>query len=112
MGTVSLRIGGRQHRIACRDGEEAHLERLGARLDAHAAAAEAASGGSTERAMLLIALMLADELHEAEAAPPPLPPTPEPEPEPALPVADDRLDAIADRLEALANALERRRPAP
>ena len=98
MGTVALRIGGKQHRIACRDGEEAHLEALGALLDRHAAAAEHASGGSAERAMLLIALMLADELQEAQAA--------------AEGVADHapRLAALAERIEALADALEQARP--
>ena len=105
MGTVSLRIGDRQHRIACRDGEEAQLQRLGAMLDRHASAAEAASGGSTERAMLLIALMLADELDEAEQviaahADRPLPAA----------LDEPRLLAIAERLEALAEALEDRRP--
>ena len=105
MGTVALHIGGRQHRIACRDGEESHLERLGAMLDRHAAAAEQASGGSGERAMLLIALMLADELHEAES-----PPAPAPVPVPAADPA--RLGDLAARLEQLAYALERQRPAP
>lgn len=102
MGAVSLTIGQRQHRIACRDGEEAHLERLGVMLDRHAAAAEQASGGSPERAMLLIALMLADELVEAEAAALP----------PPAPADEDRLDSIAGRLEALADALEKRRANP
>jgi cell division protein ZapA len=98
MGTVALRIGGKQHRIACRDGEEAHLEALGGLLDRHAAAAEHASGGSAERAMLLIALMLADELQEAQAA--------------AEGAADHapRLAALAERIEALADALEQARP--
>lgn len=98
MGTVALRVGGKLHRIACRDGEEPHLERLGAMLDRHAAAAEHASGGSAERAMLLIALMLADELQEAEQA--------------AGAARQDapRLAAIAERIEALADALEELRP--
>lgn len=110
MGTVALRIGGRQHRIACRNGEERHLERLGAMLDRHAAAAEHASGGSQERAMLLIALMLADELHEAEeqAATAPPPPAPIAQPQ----IDEERLDAITERLEILAEVLEQQRPAP
>ena len=98
MGTVTLRVGGKLHRIACRDGEEPHLEQLGVMLDRHAAAAEHASGGSTERAMLLIALMLADELTEAETA------------AHAAAEAPPRLSAIAERLEALADTLEEMRP--
>lgn len=98
MGTVALRVGGKLHRVACRDGEEPHLEQLGSLLDRHAAAAEHASGGSPERAMLLIALMLADELQEAEAA------------ASAAAVSAPRLAAIAARIEALAEGLEEARP--
>lgn len=98
MGTVALRVGGKLHRIACRDGEEPHLERLGSLLDRHAAAAEHASGGSPERAMLLIALMLADELQEAEKS------------AAAAAASAPRLAAVAARIEALADALEETRP--
>ena len=96
MGQVELTIGGRSHIVACRDGEEDTFRALGRRLELHAETAARASGQpSGERMMLFIALMLADELTEAEArggaqVPPPAP-----------------LDHIADRLEALATALER-----
>ena len=70
MAEVRLTIGGRSHVVACRDGGEADLEALGRRLDAHSAiAARAAGGQGGERTMLYIALMLADELAEAQASP-------------------------------------------
>jgi cell division protein ZapA len=96
MAAVTLRIGGRAHVVACRDGGEAQLDALGQRLDALAPAATRAAGAAGgERVMLLIALMLADALTETErnaAAPP---------------VRDATLDTIAERLEALANTLEK-----
>lgn len=118
MAEVRLSIGGRAHVVACRDGGEAALEALGRRLDEHAAvAARAAGGQGGERTMLYIALMLADELAEAEqaarAAPVPAPapapapaPPPVPAPVPAPGVSPDVLDRIAERLEHVADTLE------
>ncbi len=98
MGEVTLSIAGRAHRVACRDGDEAHLEMLGRRLDAHSEAAARASGGQgAERIMLYIALMLADQMVEAERSP-------------AGGVSPVLLDRIADRLEAVAQALEESPP--
>lgn len=94
MAEVTLRIGGRAHIVACRDGEEANLEALGRRLDAHSAtAARAAGAPGGERAMLFIALMLADELAEAERLP-------------GGGASSAALARIADRLESLADSLE------
>lgn len=97
MAQVTLTIANRSHSIACRDGEEPHLLALAERLQRHAPAAVRASAGtSSERTLLLIALMLADELAERDAAPPP----------PATGLPADLLDEIAERLEAVASALE------
>lgn len=96
MGQVTLTVAGRSHTIACRDGEELHLERLGALLNQHADTAIHASGGlSGERTMLFLALILADLLDEAERNPP-------------GGVSPVLLDNLADRLEAVAAALEDR----
>ena len=95
MAEVSLRIGGRAHLVTCRDGEEPALEGLGRRLDAHAHTASRAAGAAGgERMMLFIALMLADELVEAERAP-------------GGGVSTAVLDRIADKLERLAGTLEK-----
>jgi cell division protein ZapA len=94
MGQVTLTIAGRTHSIACRDGEELHIERLGALLERHAETATRASGGlSGERTMLFLALILADQLDEAERNPP-------------GGVSPILLENLADRLEAVAAALE------
>ena len=67
MGQVTLTVAGRSHSNACRDGEELHLERLGALLERHSETAVRASGGlSGERTMFFLALILADLLDEAE----------------------------------------------
>ncbi len=95
MAEVKLSIGGRTHVVACRDGGEASLEALGRKLDAHAGvAARAAGGQGGERTMLYIALMLADELVEAQSAPGTGP-------------SSATLDRIADRLESIADGLEK-----
>lgn len=96
MTEVSLVIGGRNHIIACREGEAARLRKLGAMLDAHWAAASRASGGlSGERTLLFVALMLADSLEEAERRP-------------ATGFTDSQaLTGVAEWLEELADALEK-----
>lgn len=100
MAEVLLSIGDRQHRIACKDGSEAQLRRMGAMIDQRWAAANQASGGNNaERSMLFVALMLADALDEQQQAA-----------ASAITVApagdDPVLDRIATRLEALAATLE------
>ena len=96
MAEVTLVIGERRHTVACRDGEEASVRQLGTALDERWSAANRAAGGlGGERAMLFLALMLADALHESQNRPP--------EPGAASPAI---LETIADRLESLAAALE------
>lgn len=94
MGEVTLSVAGRDYAIACRDGEETHLKRLGDVLRRHEGAALRGSGGlDRERTLLYIALMLADQLDESER-------------NPSNGVSPVLLENIADRLEALAAALE------
>ena len=95
MAEVTLQIGGRAHRVACRDGEEPRLRELGHMVDERWATAARVAAGSSERAMLLVALMLADDLDEVERKPPA-----------GAAVSEDALARIADRLESLAKALE------
>jgi cell division protein ZapA len=94
MADVTLTIGDRRHTVACPDGQEDGVRRLGTMLDARWANAARASGGlNGERTMLFVALMLADALEDAERRP--------------AEVRDEPLLAsIADRLEALAATLE------
>ena len=94
MARVTLTIGGISHDVACRDGGEARLKRAGAMVDGHWSNVRAAAGGSASRAMLLAALMMADELIEEREAPA----SPDPH--------DDALVRLAERLESLADTLE------
>jgi len=63
LGQVSINIRGRQYQIACDDGQEAHLARLGRYLDQRAEQI-ATSAGSVSDALLLVmvSLVVADEL--------------------------------------------------
>ena len=97
MANVTLTIGTRPFTVACRDGEEARLQQLGRMLDERWPGALRAAGNVPgERAMLFVALMLADALDEIQHRPPE-----------GAAVSEAALARIADRLEALANALER-----
>ena len=100
MAKVTLEIGGSRWPVNCRDGEEAQVARLGAMLEARWAQAQRAAGDPAPvRIMLLVALMLADDLADAQAR----------EAE-AASNDDDMLTTVADRLEKLASALERGAP--
>lgn len=102
MAEVVLDIGGRQHRIACRDGSEDQVRRMGVLLQQRWPAAEQASGGvNPERSMLYVALMLADMLDETQR-----------NPGSGGPVEDPLLGDVATRLEAIATALEQTLPKP
>ncbi|AIT05892.1 hypothetical protein MC45_05125 [Sphingomonas taxi] len=97
MANVTLTIGTRPFTVACRDGEEARLQQLGRMLhERWPTALRAAANIPGERAMLFVALMLADNLDEIQQRPPE-----------GAAVSEPALARIADRLEALANALER-----
>ena len=100
MADVTIRIGERYHLVACREGEEDQVQMLGEMLNARwPAANRAAAGTGGERAMLFVALMMADALNEAEHRPP----TPG-----SANVAT--LEKLAARMEALATALEQAGP--
>jgi cell division protein ZapA len=111
MAMVALQVGGRRYELLCRDGEEAHIERLAAQVDERMGSAGRALGSTNEaRQLLMAALTLADDLLESRAAPPP--------PAPAPAVADDAdpteglaeaLDQLAARVEKLAETLEEER---
>ena len=70
MASVEIEISGRRYTVACRDGEEPHLQSVAALVDRKAQDAAAALGSLSETSQLLFAsLLLADELKEKRAAP-------------------------------------------
>ena len=98
MSNVTLSIGGRSFTVACAAGEEAHIADLGRMIDAKLTAM-GITGQSESRTLLFAALLLADELHDAQAAPAPA--------AASMPEGTgERLEAIAARLENLATRLE------
>jgi cell division protein ZapA len=101
MADVQLTIGGRTYSVACRDGGEDHLRKLGAQVDKKAADASRAVGNATEaRTLLLAALLLADELGEVRAGTAPAPETG------LSPAVAEALAKLAERVESLADSLE------
>lgn len=96
MGNVIVDIGGRNYPLSCRDGDEPHLSALAADIAEKADKLTGQLGQMSEpRLLLMAALMIADELHEAKkghfgTAP-----------------ADPRIATLVARAEALAAALQR-----
>ena len=68
MAQVAVTIGGRTYRLACNEGEEAHLEGLALSLDAKFEAMHKSFGEiGDQRLIVMAALTVADELMEARA---------------------------------------------
>jgi cell division protein ZapA len=109
MAKVNVSIHGRNYEVACDDGQEAHLSRLGAFVDKRINELLAAVGEVGEaRLLVMVSLLLADELSDVYA-----------ELEvarssdagaTALLSAEDALSAniedLADRIEVIAERLE------
>lgn len=102
MAQVTLSVGGYQYQVACRDGEEPHLQRLGELVDAKATEARSAVGNASEvRQLLLSALLFADEAIEGKRA---VPAAQSGDISPNLTAA---LEALVIRVEAIATRLEK-----
>jgi cell division protein ZapA len=69
MAQVTITIRGRQYQIACDDGQEAHLARLGRFLDERAAQLQQSTGMGISEPLLLVmvGLVVADELADSAA---------------------------------------------
>jgi cell division protein ZapA len=68
MAQVTLRINGYAYTLGCQDGEEAHLEAMGAEVSNRIDGIRAAAGPSGEARMLVMAaLMMADDIFELRA---------------------------------------------
>ncbi len=69
MGHISLTVNGRPFAVTCDDGQEARIRRLGQYVDAKVAEFVGSVGQVGEtRLLLLAALVIADELADAEEA--------------------------------------------
>ncbi len=68
MPQVEIMVNGRAYLIACEEGQELHLGRLGRLLDGKVAGLAKAVGQVGDARLLVMAgLIIADELHDAEA---------------------------------------------
>jgi cell division protein ZapA len=133
MAQVNLRVNGFSYLVGCEDGQEAHLEAMAEAIQRRIDSVKAIGQHGEARLLLLAALLLADDLHDKEAAlsgfraqaqmhaamPPPVAtpgpaaaaePAPAPEPE-IIYVIDPEFDAtvrrLAARAEEIAESLER-----
>lgn len=67
MTELRLLIGGREYDVACDDGQESHVRMLAKALDQRVRTLAEALGRPTEGQLLILtALMLSDELHDAK----------------------------------------------
>ena len=65
MAQVTLRINGFAYTLGCQDGEERHLEAMGAEVSRRIEGVRTASGPSGEARMLVMAaLLMADDIFE------------------------------------------------
>jgi cell division protein ZapA len=105
MAQVTLRINGYAYTLGCKDGEEQHLEAMGAEVSSRIDGVRAAAGPSGESRMLVMAaLLMADDIFDlrqrleaAEAA------TGGPKSDPKL---GRKLARMAQRAEEIAAGLE------
>ncbi len=68
MSQVTVTVNGRKYQIACDDGQEAHLMRLGSYIDKRVNELVAAVGQIGDSSLLVMAsLIIADELSDAYA---------------------------------------------
>ena len=68
MAQVEVEVNGRPYRLSCQAGQEDHLRGLVRRLDEQAGAmARSAGAAPPDKIMLMAALMIADQLSDAEA---------------------------------------------
>jgi cell division protein ZapA len=101
VGQVTLKINGYPYVLGCPDGQEAHLQALGAELDARVASIRSQVGNLGEARLLAMAgIMLADELADAKAGQAPSAAAAEAE-------AAERLTRLARRLDGVASRLAR-----
>jgi cell division protein ZapA len=107
MAQVTLRINGYAYTIGCKDGEEKHLEAMGAEVSRRVEGVRAAAGPSGEARMLVMAaILMADDIFDlrsrleaAQAT------TSAPKPDPRL---GRKLNRMAKRAEEIAEGLEGR----
>ncbi|WP_428377494.1 cell division protein ZapA [Lichenicoccus sp.] len=68
MAQVTIRINGYAYAVGCEDGQEQHLQQMASQVDRRVERIKAIGGQSGEaRLLALVALLMADELHDMAA---------------------------------------------
>lgn len=107
MAEVSLTVGGRAYRLACRDGEEEDLRAAASLLDSRVSGLMQAHGAIAEpRLLLMAALLLSGELLERKGGVVRQMPAPALSPDPAPRMDRAAFESLAARAERLAQRLE------
>jgi cell division protein ZapA len=106
MAQVTVRINGYAYTVGCEDGQENHLMAMAQQVESRIESVKALGGQTGESKLLVLAsLLMADELHDMNAALADAQArtrTP-PKPDPAFGLA---LSRLADRAEEIAASLE------
>ena len=103
MAEVTLFLNGRGYRIACADGQEPHIEKLGGYIEGKVQELVRQAGQVGDARLLAMAsLMIADELSEARGG---IDGTSAAAAKPAE-AAAQAIEAVAKRIDALAARLE------
>jgi cell division protein ZapA len=99
---VTLFFNGRGYRIACNDGQEPHIEKLGGYIESKVQDLVRQVGQVGDARLLAMAsLMIADELFEARGSPDGAASSAKP-----ADAAAEAIEAVAKRIDALAARLE------
>ena len=105
MPQVTLRINGYSYTIGCKEGEESHLEAMGAEVTRRIEGVRLAAGPSGEARMLVMAaLLMADDIFELRRKlEETMPAEVQAKPDPKL---SRKLNRMAKRAEEIAEGLE------
>ena len=107
MPSVQIAVNGRNYEVACDAGQEQHLRELARGLDGRVRQLVKSAGPASEGRLLLMAgLLLADELHEAQAELGRLQSDRGPPQSVVEQQLAEALEQLATRLEAIAARLE------
>lgn len=113
MAQVDIIINGRNYKVACDDGQEEHLGKLGSFVDERVKELTDAVGQIGDSRLLVMAcLLISDELAEAQRQVQELEAASAVPMEPAVTTFDEDLlaediEAVAERIEGIAERLDR-----
>ena len=107
MAQVTLRINGYSYLVGCEDGQEPHLKAMGDAVQTRIDSIKTLGQSGEARLLMLAALLLADELHDKEAALHTVRQAERPAPPAVDPAFDAAVRRLAVKAEEIAEALER-----